>query len=161
MVPRTLSGTDKALETVMATMTLEELSSHLKKIDFCMLSTNSGSGRIASRPMSDNGDVEYDGDTWFFSYKDSHKVREIEAVDDVSLTFTAPPSLLGKPGIFIAIEGNAIVSRDKVDFAEHWVDDLDRWFPQGIETPGVVLIKVSARSVQYWDGQENGKINLR
>ena len=47
----------------MASMTLEDLSSQLKKIDFCMLSTNAGSGRISARPMSNNGDVEYDGDS--------------------------------------------------------------------------------------------------
>ena len=100
----------------MASMTLEDLSSQLKKIDFCMLSTNAGSGRISARPMSNNGDVEYDGDSWFFSYEDSRKITEIEGIDIVSLTFTAPPSLLGKPGIFIAVEGVASLVRDKAAF---------------------------------------------
>lgn len=145
----------------MPTMTLQDLSSHLRKIDFCMFSTNAGSGRIASRPMSNNGDVEYDGDSWFFAYGDSNKVSHIEAVDEVSLTFTAPPSLLGKPGIFIAVEGNAVVSREKSNFAEHWISELERWFPEGIETPGLVLIKVAARSAQYWDGEESGSVQIR
>ncbi|MBB4216554.1 general stress protein 26 [Rhizobium sp. BK212] len=144
----------------MASMTLEDLSSQLKKIDFCMLSTNAGSGRISARPMSNNGDVEYDGDSWFFSYEDSRKITEIEAIDAVSLTFTAPPSLLGKPGIFIAVEGFASLVRDKATFEEHWVPDLERWFPEGVDTPGIVLIKVSASSIRYWDGEENGEIAL-
>ena len=144
----------------MASLTLEDLSTHLKKIDICMLSTNAGSGRISSRPMSNNGDVEYDGDSWFFSYEDSRKITEIEAINDVSLTFTAAPSLLGKPGIFIAIEGIASLVREKSALEEHWVDDLDRWFPQGIETPGIVLIKVSAGTIQYWDGEDSGEIEL-
>ena len=144
----------------MASMTLEDLSSHLKKIDFCMLSTNAGSGRISSRPMSNNGDVEYDGDTWFFSYEDSRKITEIDAIDTVSLTFTAPPSLLGKPGIFIAVQGAASLVRDKATFQDHWVPDLERWFPEGIETAGLVLIKVSASSIRYWDGEENGEVTL-
>ncbi|NYJ10664.1 general stress protein 26 [Rhizobium leguminosarum] len=144
----------------MASMTLEELSSQLKKIDFCMLSTNAGSGRISARPMSNNGDVEYDGDSWFFSYEDSRKITEIEGIDIVSLTFTAPPSLLGKPGIFIAVEGVASLVRDKAAFEEHWVPDLERWFPEGVDTPGIVLIKVSASSIRYWDGEENGEVTL-
>ncbi|PDT16055.1 pyridoxamine 5'-phosphate oxidase [Rhizobium sp. J15] len=144
----------------MASMTLEDLASHLKKIDFCMLSTQAGSGRISSRPMSNNGDVEYDGDSWFFSYEETRKIAEIEGNKDVSLTFTAPPSLLGKPGIFIAIEGIASLVRDKAAFEEHWVADLERWFPEGIDTPGLVLIKVSASSIQYWDGEENGEVTL-
>lgn len=144
----------------MTSMTLEDLSSQLKKIDFCMLSTNAGSGRISSRPMSNNGDVEYDGDSWFFSYEDTRKIAEIEGIKNVSLTFTAPPSLLGKPGIFIAIEGIASLVRDKTAFEKHWLADLERWFPEGIDTPGLVLIKVSASSIQYWDGEENGEVNL-
>ncbi|MGO7635496.1 pyridoxamine 5'-phosphate oxidase family protein [Rhizobium leguminosarum] len=144
----------------MASMTLEDLSSQLKKIDFCMLSTNAGSGRISARPMSNNGDVEYDGDSWFFSYEDSRKITEIEGIDTVLLTFTAPPSLLGKPGIFIAVEGLASLVRDKAAFQEHWVPDLELWFPEGVDTPGIVLIKVSASSIRYWDGEENGEVTL-
>ncbi len=43
-------------------MTFEELASKIKKIDFCMLSSNNGAGKISSRPMSNNRDVDYDGD---------------------------------------------------------------------------------------------------
>ncbi|PCK79074.1 pyridoxamine 5'-phosphate oxidase family protein [Rhizobium sophoriradicis] len=144
----------------MASMTLEDLSSHLKKIDFCMFSTNAGTGRISSRPMSNNGDVEYDGDSWFFSYAETWKIAEIESNKDVSLTFTAPPSLLGKPGIFIAIEGVASLVQERAALEEHWVADLKRWFPEGIDTPGIMLIKVSASSIQYWDGEDNGEVTL-
>jgi general stress protein 26 len=130
----------------------------MSKIDFCMLNTGGRTSAINSRPMSNNGHVEYDGDSWLFSYEDTKKVAEIEQDDSVTLTFTAPPSLLGKPGIFIAVNGQASLIRDKAEFEAHWVRDLDRWFPQGIETPRMVLIKVSARTIEYWDGEENGKI---
>jgi general stress protein 26 len=142
------------------TMTMEELSRKLGKIDFCMFNTNGESGRINSRPMSNNGDVEYDGDSWFFSYGDTRKISEIGRDSGVTLTFTAPPSLLGKPGIFIAVDGEASLLTDKSQFATHWVKDLDRWFPDGIDTPGIVLIKVSARTIDYWDGEDNGHIEL-
>lgn len=142
----------------MTTMTMEELSKKLSKIDFCMLNTGNGTGTINSRPMSNNGDVEYDGDSWFFSYEDTKKVIEIERNASVTLTFTAPPSILGKPGIFIAVGGQASLIRDKAQFEAHWVKDLDRWFPQGIDTPRILLIKVSALTIEYWDGEENGKI---
>ena len=142
----------------MTTMTMEELSKKLSKIDFCMFNTDSGSRQINSRPMSNNGDVEYDGDSWFFSYEDTKKVMEIERDPSVTLTFTAPPSILGKPGIFIAVNGEASLIRDKAQFEAHWVKDLDRWFPEGIDTPRIVLIRVSARTIEYWDGEDNGRI---
>ena len=125
-----------------------------------MFNTNGESGTIKSRPMSNNGDVEYDGDSWFFSYENTKKVSEIERDTAVTLTFSAPPSLLGKPGIFIAIYGEASLIRDKTQFEAHWVKDLDRWFPEGIDTPGIVLIRVSARTIEYWDGEDNGILKV-
>ena len=144
----------------MTTMTLQDLSKKMQKIDFCMLSTLGPTGAISSRPMSNNGDVDYDGDTWLFSYRDTRKVAEITADPRVTLTFSAPPSLLGKPGIFIALEGTAALIDDRDAFAAHWISDLDRWFPQGIDTPGLVLIKVRAAIAQYWDGEDNGRIPI-
>lgn len=143
----------------MASMTMEDLSKKLSKIDFCMFNTN-GPESIVSRPMSNNGDVEYDGVSWFFSYVDTKKVADINRDTGVTLTFTAPPSMLGKPGIFIAVTGEAELIRDKDHFQEHWTKDLDRWFPQGADTPGIVLIKVSAQAIEYWDGEENGRLQL-
>lgn len=139
-------------------MKMEELSRKLSKIDFCMFNTHDQAGHINSRPMSNNGDVEYDGDSWFFSYEDTRKVQEIEREASVTLTFTAPPSMLGKPGIFISVSGKASLVRDREQFEAHWSSELDRWFPQGADTPRIVLIKVSARTIEYWDGEENGTI---
>lgn len=142
----------------MSELTLKDISSKMADIDFCMLSTKRSAGQVASRPMSNNGDVEYDGDSWFFPYGDTAKVREIEADPHVSLTFSAGKGLLGKPGIFIAIEGEATLSRDKAEFEAHWTKDLEIWFPGGIDTPGMVLIKVHAAEVEYWDGGDNEKV---
>lgn len=144
----------------MSKLTLKDISSNMASIDFCMLSTKGRAGQIVSRPMSNNGDVEYDGDSWFFAYDNSDKVHEIEADPRVSLTFAAGKGLLGKPGIFISIEGEATLSRDRSHFEAHWTSDLDIWFPQGIDTPGIVLIKVHASEIEYWDGADNEKVTV-
>jgi general stress protein 26 len=141
-------------------MDLKELAKHIRKLDFCMLSTCAGDGRITARPMSNNGDVDYDGDSWFFSYAYTGKIAAIKADPAVSLTFTAPPHLLGKPGIFIAIDGKAIIIDDRSQFEAHWVKGLERWFPQGTKTPELVLLKISAKSIHYWDGEEQGTVEL-
>ncbi|MCQ4629095.1 pyridoxamine 5'-phosphate oxidase family protein [Shinella lacus] len=144
----------------MSSTTLPDIARKLKKIDFCMMSTHGASGAITNRPMSNNGDVDYDGDSWFFSFEDTNKVTDIARDPQVSLSFTEPPSLLGKPGMFISIEGEARIIRDKAEVERHWVPDLERWFAQGAETPGLVLINVRGTRVQYWDGEENGTIPL-
>ncbi len=139
---------------------LKELSKKMRSIDFTMLTTRTEGGVLASRPMSNNGEVDYDGDSWFFTNDDTRMVSDISADPIVGLTLSGDKGLLGKPGIFIAIEARAELIRDKAQFAAHWTKGLDRWFPQGVETPGLVLIKAHASRISYWDGEDEGDLTL-
>ena len=149
-----------SLETDV-TMTLAELSKKMQAIDFSMLFTRADSGAMAGRPMSNNGDVEYDGDSYFFTFEESQTVLDIKRDRTVALSLAAPKGLGGKPGLFIAVEGKADLIRDKASFHQHWSKGLDRWFEQGIDTPGMVLIKVRADRVHYWDGEDSGEVKLK
>jgi general stress protein 26 len=142
------------------TLTLAELSEYLRDIDFCMLTTVSDGG-LAGRPMSNNRDVEFDGDCYFFSDGDSRTVTDLERDSTVALAFQGSAGVMGvvgKPGIFIAIEGKGEPIRDKAQFARHWRKELKRWWPAGIDTPGLTLIKVAADRIHYWDGDAEGEI---
>ena len=140
------------------TKTLADLAEAMRDIDFTMLSTRTQDGSIAARPMSNNRDVDYDGDSWFFAFDDTRTVADIERDANVGLSLQGKAGLLGKPPIFIAAEGKAEIIRDKAAFEEHWVKDLDRWFEQGVDTPGLALIKVRADRIHYWDGEEEGEV---
>ncbi|WP_377848674.1 pyridoxamine 5'-phosphate oxidase family protein [Bosea sp. UC22_33] len=144
----------------MGERTLSDIAEKMKDIDFCMLTTVTDDGKLSSRPMSNNRDVDYDGDSWFFAYDDARFIQDVRANDRVGLTFAGDRSLLGKPGIFIAVEGKASLITDRLAFEEHWIDDMERWFPQGIETPGIVLLNVRASRVHYWDADEEGEIKI-
>jgi len=139
---------------------LKELSKKMRSIDFTMLTTRTEGGVLASRPMSNNGEVDYEGDSWFFTSDDTRMVSDIAADPIVGLTLTGDKGLLGKPGIFIAIEARAELIRDKAQFETHWTKGLDRWFPQGVDTPGLVLIKAHASRISYWDGEDEGQLAL-
>lgn len=144
----------------MATMTLPELSEAVRDIDFGMLSTHTENGAVSSRPMSNNGEVEYGGDSFFFSYDSARTVSDIQRNPQVGLTFTGAKGLLGKPPLFVAIEGKAELIRDKEEIAARWSKDLERWFEQGVDTPGLILIKVAAQRIHYWDGADEAEISL-
>lgn len=141
-------------------LTLQDLAKKIADIDFTMLSTRSITGEIAARPMSNNGDVEYDGDSWFFTWEDSRMVDDIKRDAQVGLSLQGKGGLLGKPPIFIAIEAKAELIRNKATFAEHWKPELERWFKQGIDTPGIILIKAHAHRIHYWDGEEEGEVKV-
>lgn len=146
----------------MAKKSLADISEKMRDIDFCMLTTVSRDG-LAQRPMSNNREVEFDGDCYFFSDGDSRTVRDLERDPTVALAYQGSGGLMGvvgKPGIFIAIEGKGELIRDKSLFAQHWQEELERWWPDGIDSPGLTLIKVKAQRLHYWDGGEEGEIRI-
>ncbi|MEH6719324.1 MAG: pyridoxamine 5'-phosphate oxidase family protein [Aurantimonas endophytica] len=142
----------------MSDMTLSDLAEAMRDIDFAMLSTKTEAGDIAARPMSNNRDVDYDGDSFFFTYEQARTVSDIERDPKVGLSFQGKAGLLGKPPMFISVEGTAELIRDKSQFEAHWNSDLDYWFEDGIDTPGVVLIKVHADRIHYWNGKDEGDV---
>jgi general stress protein 26 len=132
----------------------------MKDIDFSMLFTKDETGAMAGRPMSNNSDVEYNGDSYFFTSEDTKMVGEIERDNTVALSLAGSKGLLGKPGLFISVEGKAELIRDRASMVEHWTKDLDRWFKDGVDTRGLVLIKVHANRLHYWEGEDSGEIRV-
>lgn len=144
----------------MADMTLSDLSKTMADIDFTMLFTRTEGGQLAGRPMSNNGDVAFEGDSYFFTFDSSRTVSDIERDKTVAMSLRGNEGLLGKPPIFIAIEGQAELIRDKTKFTDHWQPDLERWFEGGVDTPGLVLLKAHATRIHYWDGTDEGEVPL-
>lgn len=121
----------------------------IKDIDICMLVTRAD-GSVRGRPMSNNGKVEYDGDSWFFSYRDTPKVEEIEADPNVELAYIATDK-----GTWVSIEGTAEVVEDEERKRKLWDKQLEQWFQDGPEDDNVVLLKVSAERIHAWaEGEE-------
>ncbi|OJF93897.1 pyridoxamine 5'-phosphate oxidase family protein [Pararhizobium antarcticum] len=139
----------------MADMTLTDIAEKMRDIDIAMLCTHTDGGAIAARPMSNNRDVDYDGDSYYFTWDKTRMVEDIRKEAKVSLTFQ------GKKAFAVAVEGVAELSSDKKDFKAHWTSDLDQWFEDGIDTPGVMMIKVRASRVHYWDGEDEGEVKLK
>ena len=144
----------------MADMTLDDISEKMRDIDFAILSTRTSGGAIAARPMSNNRQVEYDGDNFFFTLDDTGTVNDIRNDPNVGIAFQGKSGALGMKPFFITLQGKAEMIRDKSEFAEHWTKDLDAWFKDGVDTPGIVLLKVHADRLHYWDGYHEGEIDV-
>ena len=138
----------------MSDKSLKDLAEKMRDIDIAMLLTHAEGGTIAGRPMSNNGEVDYDGDSYYFTWEQAKMVSDIEADPKVSLAFQ------GEKTFAVAVEGVAKLVRDKAQFAEHWTPDLDKWFDDGIDTEGVVMIHVHASRVHYWDGEDQGEVSM-
>jgi general stress protein 26 len=143
----------------MAKKSLADIAKEMAGIDIAILSTHTESGEIANRPMSNNGDVTYEGTSYYFTYEQARAVSDIERNPKVALGFASQAGLFSK-GIYVAVEGTAELIRDKAAFKQHWTRELDNWFDNGADTPGIVLIRVKAKRVTYWKGREEAEIEL-
>ena len=145
----------------MAELSMHEISEKMRDIDFAILSTRTENGAVAARPMSNNRQVEFDGDSFFFTLESTRTVGDIRRNPDVGLSYQGKSGVLGMKPFFITVEGRAELIDDKSRFAEHWTKDLDSWFREGIDTLGLLLIKVEAQRLHYWDGYEEAEVPLR
>jgi general stress protein 26 len=125
---------------------LEKLRELVKDIDFCMLTTVDEGGDLHSRPMSSNGDIDQDGDTWFFTNASSHKVSEIAKLPKVNVSFADPDNQR-----YVSVSGTAQLVRDRAKIDELWRPEFKMWFPEGKDDPEVALLRVNLEKAEYWD----------
>lgn len=125
---------------------IEKIAKLIKEIDIGMFTTTDEDGTLRSRPMSSNGKVDFDGDIWFFTYGKSHKVEESKKNPQVNVSFSDIKRMK-----YVSVTGTAELVRDKAKIKELWLPELKAWFPEGIDTPDIALLKVSAHKAEYWD----------
>lgn len=124
----------------------EKVRNMVKEIDFCMLTTVNENGDLHSRPMSANGEMDPNGDLWFFTSISSHKVSEIKKSPKVNVSFADP-----KNQQYVSISGVAELVRDQRKIEELWKPEFKMWFPEGKDSPDVALLRVSPEKGEYWD----------
>ena len=118
----------------------------VRRAKVAMLTTTTAQGKHVSRPMGLQ-EADFDGDLWFFAYDDSAKVAHIRATPEVNVSFTD-----SKHHSWTSIAGRAQVVQDRRKAEELYSPTLQAWFPDGLQTPGLTLIKVEADTAEYWEG---------
>lgn len=125
---------------------LQKLRDLVKDIDFCMLTTRDDNGDLHSRPMSANGEIDHQGNLWFFTAASSHKVSEVADSPKVNVSFADP-----KNQHYVSITGKAKLVRDRKKIEELWKPEFKMWFPEGKDDPDVALLRVSLEKAEFWD----------
>ena len=133
-------------DTQTRSQSLEKLRDLIKEIDFCMLTTIDEEGDPHSRPMSSNGDIDRNGDLWFFTNASSHKVDEVAQSPKVNVSFADPDKQR-----YVSVTGIAKLIRDREKIDELWRPEFKMWFPKGKDDPEIALLCVSLEKGEYWD----------
>ena len=132
---------------------IEKLKTLTEGIDFCMLTTING-GQLRSRPMSTQ-EFGSDGELWFFTSDQTHKVDEIEADDRVNAAYSQPDD-----NVYVSVSGRASIVKDRQKIEELWNPILKAWFPEGLDDPTLCLLKVSVEEAEYWDSPNSKIVQL-
>ena len=134
---------------------IDKIKSLVDDIKICLfctdLKTDDGS---TCRPMS--AIIVCDqGNSWFFSEKDSDKNKAITADKNVQLFFSHPAK-----GSYLVVNGEAEIILDKSKIEELWTPVAKIWFKDGKDDPTISIIKVKPSNAYYWDTDGNQMINL-
>lgn len=119
-------------------VTLREL---IKGVDTAMLTTLTEEGLI-SRPMKTQ-EVEFDGDLWFFTKKETKKYKEILHDQDVNVAYA------GKS--YVSVRGKAEIVEDLEKKKELWSKAYEKFLQTSYDDPNLILIKVKAEAAEYWE----------
>jgi general stress protein 26 len=134
---------------------ISEIAALLRDIDICMFATRGEDGELHARPMSNNRQVEWDGDSWFFAPADGRLVAEIEHGPEVVATYRADDRFA-----WVAVSGTAEVVDDADQKRKLWLEELERWFPNGPDDPNVALVRVASTAAQWWTDKGDGIADL-
>lgn len=132
---------------------IEKLKKLTESIDFCMLTTLDG-GYLRSRPMSTQ-EMEFDGDLWFFTSDDTHKVAEIAKDARVNVAYSKPDD-----NTYVSISGRGEIVKDRAKIEELWNPIHKAWFPEGLDDPHLCLLKVAIEQAEYWDAPSSKIIQV-
>ncbi len=122
---------------------VRQLARLLDGESFAMLTTSAEDGTLMSRPMALQ-EVEFDGDLWFFSARDSRKAGHVAAQPHVNVTVSSAST-------WVSLTGTASVVTDPAKKRELWNAGIEAWFPDGRDSEKVVLLRVEGESAEYWD----------
>lgn len=128
---------------------LTKLAGLIGEIKFAMLTTAEPDGTLRSRPLS-TMQMDAQGRLWFFTAQSSPKVQEAEQHRQVNLSYARPDKQ-----DYVSVSGTAETVRDRRKMEELWTPWIKPWFPNGLDDPDLVLLKVTIQEAEYWEAPGN------
>jgi general stress protein 26 len=130
---------------------LKELISGIR---VAMMTTINGDGTLHSRPMWTQK-IEFDGDLWFFTNASSPKSLELQSDSHVTLCYADPDD-----NRYVSVYGRGQMVHDREKAEQLWSEAYRAWFPEGLDDPGLALIRVPVERAEYWDSPSSKVVHL-
>jgi len=128
---------------------IKALKEKVEDVRICMFTTLDAEGRFSSRPMG-TAKVEEDGSIWFFTNEYSLKSKEISRDNEVSLAYSSPSD-----NTYLYVNGKAELVDDQEKKKAYFMPPVKVWFPDGVDDPNLILIKVTPAFAEFWDSSSS------
>jgi general stress protein 26 len=125
------------------------LKGKVDNIRTAMLTTFTAAKGFHARPMG-TADIDADGNIWFFTNEYSAKAKEISMDNKVGVTYADAGT-----NTYLSIKGSAILVDDREKMKALWNPFISAFFPDGINDPKLVLLKVETTDLEYWDSNSS------
>ncbi|MGZ3770383.1 MAG: pyridoxamine 5'-phosphate oxidase family protein [Bdellovibrio sp.] len=124
------------------TESIKKLGELIKNVKFAMLTTTNSLGQLRSCPLTVQ-EVDVDGDIWFLINKNSEAFAHLTKDPRVNVSFSSEKK-------YVSVSGKGEFIDDKDKLQTLWDSSLKIWFPEGVEDPNIVILRINVENAEYW-----------
>ncbi|MES2424470.1 MAG: pyridoxamine 5'-phosphate oxidase family protein [Pseudomonadota bacterium] len=130
---------------------LAELGKLIAGFKVAMLTNTGDNGELESRPMAAL-EMDATGALWFFTDLRSAKVEHLRVAN---LSFSDADN-----GTYVSLSGHGQIVLDRDHIKALWTPFAKPWFPEGPESPDLVLLKFVPHNAEYWDAPHSKMVRM-
>lgn len=127
------------------------LCSLIEPVPVAMLTTFDAHGVLVSQPMVPL-EMDASGALWFFTDLRSEKVEHLQVVN---LAFVDGPR-----ATYVSISGHGELHTDQARMEHLWTSLARPWFPEGLESTHLGLLKIVPHQAEYWDAPHSRMVRM-
>lgn len=128
-----------------------QLGKLIEDIPVAMLTTFDDTGLLVSKPMAPL-EMDSEGAIWFFTARVSNKPVHLSTAN---LVFSNTAG-----GTYVSLSGRGEIHHDSDDIHRLWTIFAKPWFPDGPDSPNLVLLKFIPAVAEYWDAPHSKTVRL-
>ncbi|SDP46703.1 General stress protein 26 [Rhodoferax sp. OV413] len=133
------------------TAELAQLCQLLEPMTIAMLTTFDTHGALVSQPMVPL-EMDETGALWFFTDLRSEKVEHLQVLN---LAFGDVPH-----STYVSISGHGEIHTDAERIERLWTPMARPWFPDGVESTHLGLLKIVPHEAEYWDAPHSRMVRM-
>lgn len=131
---------------------LIKLGELIENMSVAMLTTfNDAEGMLMSRPMSPQEMCEQ-GEIWFLTDPSSNRVKHLQVMN---LGFSNESD-----STYVSISGHGEIVDDHARIESLWTVFAKPWFPDGVDSSNLALLKFVPHSAEYWDAPNSKMLRM-